>query len=125
MRTARSWITNIWDFMSRYNITMTGDFTEDYRSRRDDVYLMDLVNDLSANLQDKINNVRKYLNVITVADVMDVTGARVDRSYLKKLRIKFSRKSKLKFTFCFVMNIQQEANFGTVLRNTVNRCQML
>ena len=58
---------------------------------------MDLVRDLTPTVQDKINNVRKFLNIATAADVMDVTGLKVDRSFLKRFRNKFTRESKLKW----------------------------
>ena len=59
------------------------------------MYIMDLVTEMSPSVQDKINNVRKYLNIVAIADVMDVTGLKVNRMFCKKLRTKFSRESKL------------------------------
>ena len=78
------WIKHLWEFCSKYGITITDRVTEyPPLSRERDVFLMEVFanEDLTKDQLIKLNNCRKYLEVMTLSDIMDGYGTCFTQCY--------------------------------------------
>ena len=79
----KCWTKNIWKFTDLYSIELKGNYSRPLPLRERDIGIMDVLIDyndeeLSKDTLQTINRCRLYLQIVTLADLLDVDGVNID-----------------------------------------------
>lgn len=93
--TAKTWLTNLWEYISSINLTLSLEYEQLPLQRTNDKLIMDLACHTNEKNARAINNVRKFLNTISLADLTTARGDRIEPNLFTKQPEKSTRKSLL------------------------------
>ena len=91
------WTNNIWKFADLYSINLKGDYSRPHPLRERDIGTMDIIIEnnfeaISNETLRTLNRCRLYLQIVTLADILDVDGVNID-PLINSLETRIDRKS--------------------------------